>query len=352
MFDFLKLRSLEIFSRQLLTIQSPILPGLHFLIFIRIFLQQTVSRLKKLLPISSLLFFLFFSCSKTGAPDDPGGTGTIPDTTHITSPVVSMDSVYNYNDLRIFTVSGTTWSCYRLDTLNGLPFIGSSGNGYSGNWQKKLVIDTVRTSKYYTYCTDSSFETFTVKGTTTIGNLKNYFFRSSSSGIVNYYNTIFAFLIQDSVHTFAYDTSKCTMISVYNPTRNTTDTVFVFLSRSYFAMMAPVTFITPYPTPGPPPNPIAPGYYTVDNSLPNFGVQLSSFKHKGSFVLRDRNYPSDLSFSTSLRNASSSGAVFSSEDLDFASSVTKGLLLSKSTSAAGSPLGGHVARTLRINTQN
>jgi hypothetical protein len=305
--------------------------------------------LKKNLSISSLaILLLWCACSKSTRDT----SGTPLDTVVTQTPVSNLpDTVAIYDNLRLFTQQGASWTCTRFDTMGGFPYLGLSFNSYSGNWQKKLILDTSNKQNpdYFTY-KDSSSEIFTVKGTITMAALKKYFFLSNSYGKVNYRDANFQYIADYPDRTLSTDTTTCSILLINNTTRKQTDTEFVFLSKAYFAIMPQTTFITPYVDAV---GISRAGYATTDASLIFMGATLSKIKPVGgSFTFQNKIYQGDLVL-TAVHSSVPARSISGTGDSTYLLlSKTKGLVKFYNVNAGSSPISSRYQKTVRINTAN
>ncbi len=239
---------------------------------------------------------------------------------------------------------GTSWNCYRFDTIGGTPLLGYSFHPYTGEWQKNLVLDTLdKTSPNYGTYRDSSYEVFTVRGTITIGELKKYFLNPSAS-FPSYYNNYFSYIVNYPDASLAKDSSNCSILLVNNKSRNTVDTEFVFLSKSYFAIMPQISRVVQ-----------SSGTISLgtDPSLINIGITLSGVKPIGnSFLFQNRQYLSDLFISSIYSTRAPSGISGSYDSTAISFSASKGLLQHYNYNFSYTPISYPREKTNRVNVTN
>ncbi len=276
-------------------------------------------------------------------------TSTNKDTsTHVTTPVTSIPDTTTspfYRTLSVFMKQGTTWDCIRYDTLEG-PILGGPMTKYYGNWQKNLVIDSSKKySAYIGLYKDSSIETFTVKGTISFGDLKKYY-----SNYYPIYDTHVFYMTNYSNVVQAYDTSTCSILIVKNKTRNTIDTEFVFLSRTYFAILPQVSNIGSYSSSV---NAFS-SYYTTDKSLISIGVSLSNLKAGSDiFFFQNKMYQGDLTLQDYTAIMGRGYQQIGYDSTHFITSGTKGLLKqSRNNEGVAENVGYYNNRVKRINVSN
>ncbi len=288
---------------------------------------------------------LWCACSKSTGD----GSGTLLDTVVTQTAVSNLpDTVAIYDTLRLFTQQGATWTYIRYDTLGAYPLLGLGFNLYTGNWQKKLLLDS--SNKQKPDYKDSSSEIFTIKGTITIAALKKYFFSSTSSGKDYYRNGNFQYIADYPDRTLSTDTTICHILLINNTARKQTDTEFVFLSKAYFAIMPQTTFITPYVDAV---GYSRAGYATTDASLVHIGATLSQIKPVGGgFTYQNKTYQGDLALYAASSNRVGSGISGSSDSTYLLVSKTKGLLKFYNYNSSYSPLSSPFEKTVRINTAN
>ena len=298
-----------------------------------------------------VLFITVNACSKN-TTDGPVTNGSQTNTPVVTPSLP--DTAAFFNVLSIFTQQGATWNCVRFDTLGGAPMLGYSFNNYTANWEKNLIFDTAnkQSPNYGTY-RDSTMETFTVKGTITIADLKKYYGLTSLSGSgVNYYNGTGAltYIANNFSLVQATDTTRCSILLINNKTRNTTDTEFVFLTKQYFAIMPQLTTVTTYTLPQSAPTQ---SYTSTDASLLSFSTALSKIKTGGdSFTFQNKSYQGDLKISVSVSSRSPSGITGSSDSSYLLVSSTKGLFKHFAFGSSYSPISRPWRKVNRINLNN
>ena len=271
-----------------------------------------------------LLAILTCSCNKTNV--EPSATSTqSPTNNQLTA----------YDTLSPFNQQNAVWNFMRIDSLiiDMSLLVFNPPSAFS--WTAKQIPDTLfhydslgnRVIGPYTLVyKDTSYETFTISGSSNFGQLKKYYENGNNGSPINpttvYTNPSITFM-QYTLN--VNDTALCNMLFIKNITRNTVDTEYIYLSNRLFSTM--------------------PERYTSAQNqygLLDFGFQLPlqlnttnpiyafAFREKTdtSFRFSNTAYPTDICFINTNSYRSGNGLLFGNASKLLFVSKQKGLLSS------------------------